>query len=70
MIEDIIGLNEAPLPSNHNYKKMGNVLALLKIRKKRRRNSKNFVASSEKKKSFKCVRPMARTVHCPVTLSY
>ena len=35
MIEDIIGLNEAPLPSNHNYKKMGNVLALLKIRKKK-----------------------------------
>ena len=59
MIKDIIGLNEALLPINHNYNKMGNVLALLKIKKKK-----------FQKKSFKCVRAMARTVHCPVTLSY
>ena len=31
MIKGVIGLNEALLPINHNYNKMGNVLALLKI---------------------------------------
>ena len=31
MIKDVIGLNEALLPVNHNYNKMSNVLALLKI---------------------------------------
>ena len=31
MIKDVTGLNEALLPVNHNYNKMGNVLALLKI---------------------------------------
>ena len=31
MIKDVIGLNEALLSVNHNYNKMGNVLALLKI---------------------------------------
>ena len=36
MIKDIIGLNEALLPINHNYNKMGNVLALLKIIKKKK----------------------------------
>ena len=60
MIKDIIGLNEALLPINHKYNKMGNGLALLKIKKR-----KKF-----QKKSFKCARAMARTVHCPVTLSY
>ena len=69
MIKDIIGLNKVPLPINHNYKKMGNVLALLKIKKKR--NSKNFLASSEKKSHLSArAHAMAPTVHCPVTLSY
>ena len=35
MIKGIIGLNEALLSINHNYNKMGNVLALLKIKKKK-----------------------------------
>ena len=52
MIKDVIGLNEALLPVNHNYNKMGNVLALLNNKK---RNSKNFLASMRavKKKSIK-----------------
>ena len=67
MIKDIIGLNDALFPINHNYNKMGNVLALLKITKK---EIPRIFLLAVKKKSFKCTRAMARTVHCPVTLSY
>ena len=62
MIKDIIGLNEALLTINHNYNKMGNVLALLKI-KKRKKFQKN---------TFKCARAGWRELstvllHCPIT---
>ena len=72
MIEDIIGLNEAPLPSNHNYKKMGNVLALLKIRKKKKEEIPRIFLLAVKKKSHlsACARWHALStvlLHCPIS---
>ena len=69
MIKDVIGLNEALLPVNHNYNKMGNVLALLKIIIKKE-IQRTFLLAAQWKKSQLSARAMARTVHCPVTLSY
>ena len=66
MIKDVIGLNEALLPVNHNYNKMGNVLALLNIIIKKE-IQRTFLLAAQSQLS---ARAMARTVHCPVTLSY
>ena len=70
MIKDVIGLNEALLPVNHNYNKMGNFLALLKIIIKKEIQRTFWLACAQWKKSQLSERAMARTVHCPVTLSY
>ena len=48
MITDQIGRGEVLLTINHDYNKICDVLALLKI-KKTTRNSKSFLASMEKK---------------------
>ena len=68
MIKDVIGLNEALLPVNHNYNKMGNVLALLKIIIKK--EIPRIFLLAVKKKSFKCARwRVLSTVllHCPIS---
>ena len=64
MIKDIIGLNEALLSINHNYNKMGNVLALLKIKKKT--NSKNFLASHLSARARWRVLSTV-LLHCPIS---
>ena len=68
MIKDIIGLNEALFPINHNYNKMGNVLALLKITKKE--IPRIFLLSV--KKSHLSARARWRVLstfllHCPIS---
>ena len=60
MIKDVIGLNEALLPVNHNYNKMGNVLALLKKKEIQR----TFLLACSEKKSIKCARDGA---YCPLS---
>ena len=62
MIKGVIGLNEALLPINHNYNKMGNVLALLKIMIKK--EIPRILLLAVKKKSFKCARDGA---YCPLS---
>ena len=73
MITDRIGQGEVLLTINHDYNKISDVLALLKI-KKNTRNSKSFLASMEKK-PFKCAcygvyRPITQEhdTCCPITL--
>ena len=63
MIKDVIGLNEALLPVNHNYNKMGNVLALLKIVIKKE-IQRTFLLACSEKKSIKCARGGA---YCPLS---